>query len=79
MKDSEEGHCDLMVQVVFSRAGGDEAIVHVILESVAIFGVQGGKDVVHELLHGGRAICWAKGHDSGGIEACCGFERQKVL
>ena len=74
MEDSEERYCDLMVQIIFSRSGGDETVVHVVFESVVVPGIQGGKDVVHKPLHCGRTVCGAKGHDSGGIESFCGFQ-----
>jgi hypothetical protein len=63
-----------MVQVIFFRASGNETVVHIVLESVVIPGVQGGKDVVYESLHHSWAVCGAKGNDSGGIESLCSFK-----
>jgi hypothetical protein len=36
MEDSEEGDCDFVVQIFFSRTGGDETIIYVILELMVI-------------------------------------------
>jgi len=65
-----------VVQGLFSGASGDEAVIYVVLKSVVVFGIQGGKDVIHKVLHRGWAVCWAKGHYCWSIESLHGFEHQ---
>ena len=70
MKDSEEGDRYFVVQAIFSRTGGNETIIHVVLKLVVISGIQGGKDVVHEpLLSPPRpGTNWADWSDAMGRE-----------
>jgi len=57
----------------------DATIVHVVFESGAISVIKWLENVIHELLHYRRAICWTKRHDCWCIQSFSCFKGQYVL
>ena len=78
-QDVEEFSCNFPVEVQFVVTCKDATVIHVVFESGAIGVVEWLENVIHELLHYCRAICWSKWHYCGGIQSFCRFEGQYVL
>jgi len=62
MEDLEEFKYDFSVELIFALADHDRAVIHVVLKVSRVLVIQGGRDVVHEVLHVGKGISQTKGH-----------------
>jgi len=64
LENVEEGNGDFVMEGVLPFFCSNETVVHVVLETGAKMGIQGGEDVVHESLHCRWAVTWSHRHDN---------------
>jgi hypothetical protein len=67
------------VKFLFPFSGSYAAVIHVILKSARVSISKGLENMVHEVLHTSRGICWTKAHHPWGIEPSGCFKSYKVL
>jgi hypothetical protein len=67
------------VKLLFPFSGRYATVIHVILELARVAISKRLENVVYEVLHTSRGICWAKAHYPRSIESSGHFKCHKVL